>query len=88
MLAKPIIACKVGGNPEIVVNNHTGLLVQPRDSQALFEAMQSLYENRSLAKQLAQNARKSYQASFQFDTIVAKQFVPLYISTGPTGERS
>ena len=40
----PIVATAVGGNPEIVLDGATGLLVPPRDPNALSHAMRSLME--------------------------------------------
>jgi glycosyltransferase involved in cell wall biosynthesis len=32
---KPVVATRVGGNPELVLDGETGFLVPPRDSQTL-----------------------------------------------------
>lgn len=78
MLSRPIIACNVGGNPEIVVDHQTGLLIPARDSAALTQAMRQLATNPKLRTQLGTQARAAYEAHFQFDTIVKDQFIPLY----------
>lgn len=80
MLGKPIIACNVGGNPEIVHDMITGLLIPTQNSQALYEAMLKLYADRPLALKLGSAARASYQKLFQFDQLVSKNFIPLYES--------
>ena len=41
-------------------------------------AMVELYENQSLRKTLAANARKEYEDNFNFSTIIKKKFIPLY----------
>ena len=47
---KPIIATSVGGLPEAVIHEQTGLLVPPGDAQALAEAMLRFFrENKSAA---------------------------------------
>ena len=78
MLSCPIIATAVGGNIEIVKNNETGILVHPKDALALYDAMETLYKDKSLREKLANNARKQYEQKFQFDKIVVNDFIPLY----------
>lgn len=80
MLAKPIIACAVGGNVEIIHGDETGLLVPPKDPTALESAMEALYADRKRANGLARAARALYERDFQFKTIVTEQFLPLYES--------
>lgn len=78
MLAKPIIACEVGGNVEIVEDGVTGLLVPARSATALQTAMERLYSDRTLMNKLGESARKRYEASFNLETIVTERFIPLY----------
>jgi glycosyltransferase involved in cell wall biosynthesis len=78
MLAKPIIACETGGNPEAVQDNETGLLIPIKDADALAGAMRRLATDKPLRERLASNARSSYEQHFRFDTIVTEQFIPLY----------
>lgn len=51
----PIIGTKTGGLDEQIVDGITGILVQPSDSQELFEAMEQLYNEIELRKRLAAN---------------------------------
>lgn len=78
MFAKPIVATNVGGNVEIIHNEQTGLLIPPRNTDALLGAMERLYSNPELRNSLAQAARKQYLANFVFDKIVKERFAPLY----------
>lgn len=78
MLARPIVACNVGGNPEIIHDNETGLLILPQDSDALLAAIQELYANRPLAGKLGEQARRLYEKEFRFEKIVAEKFIPIY----------
>ncbi|HTS27234.1 MAG TPA: glycosyltransferase [Bryobacteraceae bacterium] len=48
----PVIATRVGGNPEVVEDEVSGLLVPPRDSAALAAAMSRLLADRELAIRL------------------------------------
>lgn len=78
MLGRPIIACSVGGNAEIVSDNETGILVAERNVESLKQAMKKLAEDEHLRKLLGQNARKVFLRGFQFDKIVTERFLPLY----------
>jgi glycosyltransferase involved in cell wall biosynthesis len=54
----PVITTPVGGIPEVVTDNETGLLVNPGDVQQLAEAVQSLIEHESLRLDLGSAARR------------------------------
>ena len=49
----PVVASNVGGIPEIVTNEKTGLLVKPNDPQSFVDAINRLLENKEYAKKLA-----------------------------------
>ncbi len=53
----PIVATEVGGNPEIVRNEQTGLLIPADDDASLCKALHRLATDRSLAAALGANAR-------------------------------
>lgn len=78
MLSCAIIATAVGGNTEVVKNNETGLLLHSKDPLALYDAMNKVYNDPTLRQKLAKNARTQYEKNFQFDKIVANNFIPLY----------
>lgn len=54
----PVITTPVGGIPEVVTNQETGLLVNPGDVQQLSKAVQSLIESESLRHELGTAARQ------------------------------
>lgn len=62
--AKPVIATRVGGNPEVVEEGVTGLLVPPSHPDALAAAMQRLLTDRGLAERMGQAGRARAQARF------------------------
>ena len=54
----PVITTPVGGIPEVITHNETGLLVNPGDVQQLAKALQSLIENKSLRLELGSAAKQ------------------------------
>lgn len=78
MLGLPIITTNVGGNPEIIKDNKTGLLVEARNVESLYKAMEKMYQDKKLRKELGYNARLQYVEKFNFDNIVKQQYVGLY----------
>lgn len=78
MLGKPIVACNVGGNSEIIRNGVNGVLVAPRDSTELEGAMRDLLEHPDKRKKMGTESRKIYLSGFVFSTIVKERFLPLY----------
>ncbi len=67
----PVVASNVGGVPEIVIDNETGLLVPPENSQALQDAIVSLLEQPKLAKKLGQAARQLVDEEFSIGKMAA-----------------
>jgi glycosyltransferase involved in cell wall biosynthesis len=53
---KPIVASRVGGNPELIVEGETGLLVPPRDHGALAEALIKLLESKAVREKFGRRA--------------------------------
>lgn len=78
MLGLPIITTRVGGNPEIIKDNKTGLLVEAGNVESLYKAMERMYLDKKLRKELGYEARLQYVEKFNFDNIVKKQYVKLY----------
>ena len=54
----PVIASKVGGVPEAVLHNQTGLLVPPRDPAALAHATIELIDDPSRRRQMGLRRRR------------------------------
>lgn len=55
----PVVATRVGGIPEIVRDEYTGLLVSPGDPKGLADAIRRILEDRQLSAELATNAKSS-----------------------------
>ena len=82
----PVVATDVGGIPELVRHEETGLLVPAGDVAAVTRALQRLHDDPELAQHLAQAAHASFERSFTAARMVA-QTLAVYehclASTGP-----
>ncbi len=56
--AKPVVACDIGGLPELVDDGVTGLLVPPRCPDALAAALGRLLDDAALAREMGDAARR------------------------------
>ncbi len=63
-LGVPVIASAAGGNPELVVDGESGLLVPPRDPAAMAAAVRGLLTDASLAGRLARGGRERVEKDF------------------------
>lgn len=75
----PVVATSVGGLPEVVEDGETGLLVPPRDPEALARAMLRLYRDPDLCSELGRTARARALALFDVRRMVA-EYEDLYLS--------
>lgn len=62
----PIIATEVCGNPELIKNYESGLLVEARKPKLLALKIKELYENEDLRKRLGERAKEKAQKEFNF----------------------
>jgi glycosyltransferase involved in cell wall biosynthesis len=67
---RPIVASRVGGIPEVVVDGETGILVPPRDADSLAEAIVRLLEDRALAARLAAAGASRVRERFTVDRMI------------------
>ena len=51
-MGKPVIATAIEGNPELVVDGETGILIPPRNPRALAEAIRRLIDDPSAARRM------------------------------------
>lgn len=68
---KPIVATRVGGIPEVVVDGETGLLVPPRDPAAIAEAVTRLLLDPDLRERMGAAGLARVRAHFSAETMVA-----------------
>jgi glycosyltransferase involved in cell wall biosynthesis len=76
IMEKPIVATNVDGIVDMITDKKEGLLVPPKDSNTLADAIERLYKDKDLREILAKNAKEKIK---QFDTkIIAKQWKKYY----------
>ncbi|MCW5823150.1 MAG: N-acetyl-alpha-D-glucosaminyl L-malate synthase BshA [Cyanobacteria bacterium TGS_CYA1] len=73
----PSVSTNVGGIPEVVQNNKTGLLVPPGDAQALTNALEALIDDGQKRKELGDAAAIDAKARFSSDVLIP-QYEDLY----------
>jgi 1,2-diacylglycerol 3-alpha-glucosyltransferase len=61
---KPVVAFNLGPHPEVVKDNETGLLVPPRDTNALAEAIIELLKSDKLRQEMGEKAYKMAKKRF------------------------
>lgn len=67
---KPIVASRVGGIPEVVVDGETGLLAPPKDADLLAEAFVRLLQDRELAARMAAAGLARVRTRFTVERMV------------------
>jgi len=63
----PVVSTKIGGIPEMVVENETGFLLRPGDAVALADAIEKVINNLSLAQKLGQAGCERAQELFSIE---------------------
>lgn len=72
----PIVASKISGNTDIIVNEHNGLLVEPSKPRLLAEKLLYFLKNEDKRLVYAKNAE---QTTSEYDWIeIAKKYIHLY----------
>ena len=73
LMQKPVIATKVGGIPELMIDTKTGFLIKQGDHNDLIEKIQLLINDENLSKKMGNEGKKFVEENFSWDNI-AKQF--------------
>ena len=68
--ALAVVGADVGGIPELIEHNHTGILFNPQNGGELAESLEKLICDPTLRERLGRNARKRVEESFSRKTAV------------------
>jgi len=67
-----VIASRTGGLQDLVMDNITGFLIEPGDSEGLSQRIMELIENQSLRKEMGEAGRNRMVENYSWDEIVEK----------------
>lgn len=68
-MKKPVVGARTGGIPELVREGVTGLLVPPRDPEAIANAVKRLHSDPGLAAELGENGREMVNNRFTWEKV-------------------
>ena len=77
-LCKPVIATNVGGLGEMVEDGKTGLLVPPKNIDALADAIISLLKDEDILNQMALNIKNDYFVGGKSWKVIAEKYIEFY----------
>lgn len=69
-MKKPVISTRVGGVPETIRDNITGLLVEPEDSAGLAQAIIRLLKDQELCSSMGERGRQMVEEEYSTDKMV------------------
>lgn len=68
----PVIATKVGAVPEIIEDEESGILIEPKNHKAMAEAIKKIINDKSLSEKLARNGKKVVEENFNIEKMIKK----------------
>ena len=77
-LHKPVVATNVGGLGEMIEDGKNGLLVTPKDSDALASAIISLLEDRERLKSMSRYICEEYEQGNRSWSAIADKYIGFY----------
>ena len=75
--SRPVIGTRVGGTPELVIHDVTGLLIERGDRKELADAISTLLDDPSRRRRLGEAAREHVMRGFASDQTV-EQLIAIY----------
>ncbi len=64
---RAMIATNVGGTPEILTHNQSGIIIPPHDTEAIKKSLEELLDNELRRQELGENARQEIEQKFNWD---------------------
>lgn len=77
----PIVATEVGGNAQVITEGYNGILIEPRNSQKLAEAVIALLSRPDVRKTYINNGFRVFKNRFSAD-IMTRRYEDLYLRKG------
>lgn len=80
--ARPVVAGRSGGVPEVVRDGETGILVDPNDPAAIAAGVRRVLDDPAEARRLGQNGRQAVHDRFRWD-VVAREYLTVLAGGSP-----
>jgi glycosyltransferase involved in cell wall biosynthesis len=71
-MGKPVVGTAIGGTTEQIEDGVTGILIPPRDPDALAAALGRLLEDKPLRERMGSAGRKRFEEEFEFEPFYSK----------------
>ncbi len=68
----PVIASNVGGIPRVIINNDSGILVEPGNPQELASSVIRLLKDKTLRQKISNNMKKIFMEKYSADNMIRK----------------
>ena len=68
----PVIASRVGGIPDIIINKKVGLLFEPRDSDDIKDKINYIINNKDMTMQMAEDGRQHIIKNYNSEKVMKK----------------
>ena len=71
---KPVVSCNIEGSgvPWVNADGESGLVVEPKNSKALAEAIMTIASNRDLQEKLSSGAKRRFDLLFKKETMITR----------------
>jgi len=67
---RPVIASRVGGLEDVVIDGETGILVEPGSEDQLAEAIETLLSDESYRRKLGASARRVAEERYSWNVVL------------------
>jgi glycosyltransferase involved in cell wall biosynthesis len=68
----PVVVTRVGSMADMVIDGHSGFVIEPENADLLAQRLMFLLANTALARAMGRAARKRVEALFTLDRMVAR----------------